>query len=568
MDVWLDCIKNVAAIILLSYPLSKFSQVSRAFFLSPTLRDCWILALFFGLLSILSMLLGAEIFNGASLDSRNVGPIVGGILAGPMVGIISGCIGAVYRFMLGGFTAVPDAISLPLCGLLGGFIYEKYGQRRFTFYIPFLIGFVAESLHNGLILLLARPFILAESLIGWSGLATIVVNGLGVVFFINLLRDIQYSQYVTGASYAVKAFAIAEQTLPIIAEELDHKTADNLVGIIYKEVPVDAVAITINGKIIAFHGKGEDHHRPDDYVTYSETNQQDVFHALNHCTENNCPLKTVIAAPLINGSNQIGMLEIYKVQDVVYSPDVKMVTSIARLISMQFANARAARQESLLVRAEFEALRAQIHPHFLFNALNAIKVLIREEPRWAQELLVKLAQYLRRSFNSSPDLIPFAEEMKGVEFYLEIQKARFGQRLHITIDIAQEANTVLFPPFALQPLVENALNHGFVDKGGMMKLSVQASLQGRDLVVEVIDNGCGIADEVITAVKKNQTIASMGIGLTNIHRRLRILYGSKYDFRLENVHEGTGTRVVLRIPQSMVGGVIADDSKEKSAHCR
>jgi LytS/YehU family sensor histidine kinase len=258
---------------------------------------------------------------------------------------------------------------------------------------------------------------------------------------------------------------------------------------------------------------------------------------------------------LTNGSNQIGTLEVYKVQDVVYSPDVKMVSSIARLLSMQFINARAARRESLLVRAEFEALRAQIHPHFLFNALSAIKVLIREEPRWAQDLLVKLAQYLRRSFHESPDLIAFAEEIKGVEFYLEIQKARFGQRLQVSFAIEQEATNVLFPPFALQPLVENALNHGFVDKGGLMKLSVQASLQGQDLIVEVMDNGCGVATEVIAAVKKNRPISSMGIGLTNIHRRLRILYGSNYDFYLENVYEGTGTRVVLRIPQSIAVGV-------------
>jgi LytS/YehU family sensor histidine kinase len=555
MDVWLDCIKNVAAIILLSYPLSKFSQVTRAFFLTPTLKDCWILALFFGLLSILSMLLGAEIFNGALLDSRNVAPTVGGILAGPMVGIIAGCIGAIYRFLIGGFTAVPDAISLPLCGLLGGFIYEKYGHRRFTFYIPFLIGFAAELLHNGLILLMARPFILAESLIGWSGLATIVVNGLGVVFFINLLRDIQYSQYVTGASYAVKAFAIAEQTLPIIAEELDADTADKLADIIYREALVDAVSIAVNDKIMAFHGKGEEHHLAGEDASYSAANKHEVFHGLFHCTASHCPLKTVITAPLTNGSNQIGTLEVYKVQDVVYSPDVKMVSSIARLLSMQFINARAARRESLLVRAEFEALRAQIHPHFLFNALSAIKVLIREEPRWAQDLLVKLAQYLRRSFHESPDLIAFAEEIKGVEFYLEIQKARFGQRLQVSFAIEQEATNVLFPPFALQPLVENALNHGFVDKGGLMKLSVQASLQGQDLIVEVMDNGCGVATEVIAAVKKNRPISSMGIGLTNIHRRLRILYGSNYDFYLENVYEGTGTRVVLRIPQSIAVGV-------------
>ena len=562
MDVWLDCIKNVAAIILLSYPLSKFSQFTRAFFLSSTLRDRWILALLFGLLSILSMLLGSEIFNGASLDSKNVGPTVGGILAGPMVGVVAGVIGGGYRLAAGGFTAVPDAISLPLCGLLGGLMYKKYGNRRFTFYMPFCVGFLAEALHNGLLLLLARPFILAESFIGWVGWTNLVVNGLGVVLFISLLRDIQYSQYVTGTSYAVKAFTIAEQTLPIIAVELNESTAEKIATIIQQEAVADAVALTANGRLLAFHGLGEDHHRIGDRAIShaaaaaggDDADQQGAVYTHYRCPAPGCPLKAVIAAPLTSGSVHLGMLEIYKAQDVVYPPDVKMVTSIARLLSMQFFNARASRQESLLVRAEFEALRAQIHPHFLFNALSVIKVLIREEPRKAQELLVTLAQYLRRSFNTRPDLIPFTEEMKGVGFYLEIQKARFGQRLQVAFDIAETAKSVPFPPFALQPLVENALNHGFVEKGGQMCLAVKASLQEQDLIVEVTDNGSGISDGVIEAVKKNVTIASMGVGLTNIHRRLRILYGRNYAFHLERIPEGQGTRVVLRIPRAMEGG--------------
>ena len=567
MEVWFDCIKNVATVILLSYPLSKFPQFTRAFLLIATAKDRWMLTLVFGALSVLSMFLGAEIFNGALLDSRLVGPTVGGILAGPLVGVGAGLIGAAYRFLVGsGFTVLPDAISLPLCGLLGGLVYEKYRQRRFAFYLPFCIGFAAEVLHNILILFLAQPFILAEALIGWTGWASIIVNGLGVVFFLNLLRDIQHSQYVTGARYAVKAFAVAEQTLPIIAGELDQRTAERIAAIVQQETIADAVAITAEDKLLAFHGAGAEHHHvgePTEVIPSEQTTGQAY-----RCKNPDCPLLSVITAPLTSGETYLGALQIYKTQETVYEPDVKLVASIARLLSMQFFTARASRQENLLVRAEYEALRAQIHPHFLFNALNVIKVLIREEPRRAQELLVTLAQYLRRSFNTRNDLIPFSEEMKGVEFYLEIQKARFGQRLQVLFEISPATMTVPFPPFALQPLVENALNHGFIDRGGQMKLSVSAWLQGEMLMVEVLDNGRGIEEAVIEAVGKNKPIDSMGVGLTNIHRRLKILYGRHYEFQLERLEAGQGTRIVLCLPLTIERGAEWDEYNKKSADCR
>lgn len=567
MDVWFDCIKNVATVILLSYPLSKFPQFTRAFLLVATAKDRWMLTVIFGALSVLSMFLGAEIFNGALLDSRHVGPTVGGILAGPLVGVGAGLIGAVYRLLTGsGFTVLPDAVSLPLCGLLGGLVYEKYRQRRFSFYLPFCAGFAAEVLHNMFVLFFAQPFILAEALIGWTGWASIIVNGLGVVFFLNLLRDIQHSRYVTGARYAVKAFAVAEQTLPIIAGELDQRTAESIAAIIQQETIADAVAITVGGRLLAFHGAGADHHpvgAPSDVTPSDETAGQAY-----HCTNADCPLLSVITAPLTSGETYLGALQVYKKQETVYEQDVKLVASIARLLSMQFFTARASRQENLLVRSEYEALRAQIHPHFLFNALNVIKVLIREEPRRAQELLVTLAKYLRRSFNTRNDLIPFAEEMKGVEFYLEIQKARFGQRLQVVFDISPETMTVPFPPFALQPLVENALNHGFVDRGGQMNLSVSACLRDEQLMVEVLDNGSGIDDAVVEAVRNNKQIASMGVGLTNIHRRLKILYGRQYEFQLGRLEDGQGTRIALCLPQTIARGAKWDGCQTESTDCR
>jgi len=560
MDIWTDSVKNVATIILLSYPLTKYSRFRRVFIMSSTSGDRWILSVLFGLLSIVAMMLGAEVFNGASIDSRNTCTTVGGIIAGPLVGFIAGLIGAAYRMYIGNFTALPDALALPLCGLLGGWIHEKYGHRRLKLFRLLLVGLLVGMIHNALVLLLAQPLILAEALISWTGIPDMIVNGVGIAIFVNLLRDIQYSQYAIGTDYAVKAFHIAEQTLYVVAEELDNVVAKKIATIIYKETILDAVAVTDGEKILAFKGVSSDHHLPGDLaisrtINFDKTDEGELLVSRSmecNCPVPNCQLRTLVVVPLICGSVHLGTLEIYKVGDGIHPPDVKLATSIAGLLSMQFVNARAYRQESLLAQAEYEALRAQIQPHFLFNALSAIKVLIRENPVQAQTVLLALAQFLRMSFGTKVDLIPFSEEMKCVELYLTIQRARFGKRLRVVFDIDKEALAILFPPFSVQPLVENAMNHGFADKQKVMNLVVTARVKGHYLEIQVQDDGIGIAKEIVDAVNQNTIIASMGVGLTNINRRLRMLYGDKCEFYI--VQEDPGTCVVLRIALLMNEG--------------
>ncbi len=553
MDLFVDSVKNAAVVIIMAYPLTKFAPFHRALLMSASDWDRMILTLLFAALSILANVIGTEMYNGSVMSARIVGPVVGGIVAGPVVGIVSGFIGGLFRLYQGGFTASSDMISTLAAGIIGGMIYENLGARRFRVDAVFLAGILAEIMVQALILLMATPMIVATALLGWSGATSITVNGLAVAVFVSIVRDVHYRQYTIGMSHAVQAFNVAQKTLPIVGEELDEATARKLVDAIFLESAVDAVSITKDDITMAFSGVGAEHHGPGTPALSSqadavrdESGRMIVTSKSFHCIERECPLTSLVSVPLRYGTEVAGYLEIYKANDEIHPPDVSLAEAIAGMLGMQFYRMKIHMQERMLSRAEYEALRSQIHPHFLFNALSVIKFLVREDPIRAQELIVSLSQFFRRSLEIKSDLIPFVEEIKGIEFYLTIQQARFGEALHVTMDIAEECLSIPFPAFAVQPLVENAMNHGFVHDKTNMRMHLSACMEEDQLVVRLRDNGIGIRKEIIEAVRENKIIPTMGVGLTNVNRRLKNLYGQNYTFDLQNILPGS--MIILKIP--------------------
>jgi len=553
LDLYIDGVKNAAMIIIMAYPLTKFAPFYRAVQMVASNWDRAILILLLTVLSILSNVIGTELYNGAVLSSRVVAPVVGGIVAGPLVGIVVGFLGGLFRLYQGGFTAGPDMISSAVAGIIGGMIYEQLGARRFRVGSVFLAGIMAEIVVQALIFLMAQPQVVANALISWAATTSIMVNGFAVAVFISIVRDVQERHYAIGMQHAVQAFNIAEKTFSIVKDELNEKTAKELIDIIYEESSVDAVAITQEGRTVFFRGIGDEHHLTGTpalsamaEVQRDETGRMIVTSTTIKCGERSCPIRSLVSVPLRSGNESEGYLEIYKATDEIHPPDVRLAEAIAGMLAMQLYSMKVQAQEKLLSRAEYEALRSQIHPHFLFNALSVIKLLVREDPLRAQELIVSLSQFFRRSLEVKSDLIPFGEELKGVEFYLTIQQARFGQALQVTIDVADECFSVPFPAFAVQPLVENAMNHGFVHDKSNMLLHLSGWIEEGQLVVRLIDNGIGIRQEIIDAVKTDKIVPTMGVGLTNVNRRLKSLYGANYCFEIKN--ETPGSMINIRVP--------------------
>lgn len=203
---------------------------------------------------------------------------------------------------------------------------------------------------------------------------------------------------------------------------------------------------------------------------------------------------------------------------------------------------KAAQLEARLVETELKALRQQLHPHFLFNTLNTVAVLVREEKNdQAVTLLSRLSALLRISLdqNRAPE-VTLQQEMDFLERYLEIQQARFSDRLKVTIDIPTELRDARIPNLLLQPLVENAILHGVAPKAGPGHVHVSGRREGDRLRLEVSDDGPGIARDGLGRVRE-------GIGLSNTRERLNKLYGARGDLTLSS-ELGAGVTVRIAMP--------------------
>lgn len=199
------------------------------------------------------------------------------------------------------------------------------------------------------------------------------------------------------------------------------------------------------------------------------------------------------------------------------------------------------------VRSELAFLQAQIKPHFLYNALNTIITFSLEEPRTAHELLLDLSRYLRGSFDfrTKDRMVPLRKELEMTEAYLRIERARFGERLRVRLEVDEAADCML-PPLTLQPLVENAVRHGITkqEDGGTVTITVSADSGYTTLTVE--DDGPGMPESVRTGLS-SEAESQGGVGLRNIHQRMARLYGTGVEI---GAGSAGGTKVTLRIPHA------------------
>jgi two-component system, LytTR family, sensor kinase len=208
--------------------------------------------------------------------------------------------------------------------------------------------------------------------------------------------------------------------------------------------------------------------------------------------------------------------------------------------------ADAARMNEQLSMARLDALRQQIEPHFIFNALNATTGLIREgRSDDAVRMIVGLSEFLRRVSRDFKDhQVTLSQEMEFLEKYLEIQKVRFTDRLSVTLQVPSELLDAQIPTLLLQPIVENALKHGIAKRvhGGAIRV-VAANSEGR-LRIRIYNDG--------PLLDPNWEVGRGGIGLANLRTRLSLLYGTDFELRMEN-HEAAGVQVSVSVPYRKVG---------------
>jgi len=552
-------INRLGLIIILAVIISKIGIFKRLIIKRNASKiDKLILAVVFGVIGILGTYSSVPV-NGALANTRVVGVMVGALLGGPLVGLGAAVIAGGHRFLIdiGGFTAVACGISTVVEGLMGGYFYYYLRNKKQKWKYALLFGMLAEIAQMAIILLIARPFADALALVQIILVPMVFVNSIGIALFVGILENIYNEQERIAAGQAEKALNIANLTLPYFRKGLKEDVAKKVVEIIYQDVDIAGVSITDEEKILAHIGKGSDHHITGEPVRTRATMEvlADGKHRIIrkkegiYCNHGKCPLKAAVVVPLKEQDKTVGTLKLYRdTEHSINHLDEKLALGLAQLFSTQIEVSRVEAQEKLLVDAELRALQAQINPHFLFNAINTIQSFMLIDGKRAKVLLNSLAVLFRKSLSTQGEFVDFEQEISHIRSYLEIEEARFGDRLKVEYDL-HTGEGVRVPPLILQPIVENAVLHGILPKkeGGLVRIS--SSIRNNDYLVSIEDDGTGIAAEKVPQLLTENLMEGQrtSVGLINIHKRLTTLYGQDYGMKIES-SKGIGTQVEVRFP--------------------
>lgn len=252
------------------------------------------------------------------------------------------------------------------------------------------------------------------------------------------------------------------------------------------------------------------------------------------------------AAPIVVDGALAGVLVAFAAP--VRAALVRAVAEVADWCAAQLALGELDASRTALAEAELRALRAQISPHFIYNALTAIASFITTDPARARELVLEFADFTRYSFRRQGEFTTLAEELRSIHSYLELERSRFGDRLAVTLRIAPETLSTVIPFLSVQPIVENAVRHGLEpgERGGGIRIEARDDATHTEITVE--DDGVGMDPEQLRALL-NTDADGAHVGIRNVDSRLRQLYGPGGGLVVET-NTGAGTLVRMRIPKS------------------
>lgn len=502
---------------------------------------CYVL---FSLFCILGTYFGLSIDN-AIANTRAIGAVMGGLLGGPLVGLGVGLTGGLHRYSMGGFTDLACAISTTMEGLVGGLLHLYYLRRGKIDYIfkpsvALFITLLAEIMQMLIILLVAKPFVQAWSLVQEIAMPMIIANALGAALFMSIIQDKKVIFEKNYTAFSNKALQIAQRSVGIFSQGFNKSSCQKIADIIYQEIGVGAVSITDREKVLAFVGVGDDHHLCDTIISSAYTlkaiEQADIIYADGYETgyqcsvDKCCKLGSVLVIPLLEADGRVlGTIKLYEPKKKLFSTiNRSLGEGLAKLISNQILMGRYIQQKNLLTQAEIRLLHAQVNPHFLFNTLNTISAVTRKNPQKARELIQHLSQFFRSNLKQNIEQVTIEEELAHVQSYLQIELARFSERLSVKVNVDEQLLTVSIPTFTLQPLIENAIKHGtstLLEKG---EITINGYLlddkNDRVVVLEVIDN----AGNYFNSDKQS------GLGLQIVDKRIKNKYGPQYGLTMSS----------------------------------
>ncbi len=485
--------------------------------------------------------------EGSLVNVRIIAVMSGGILFGPWVGIITGVIAGLHRYLIdiGGITAIPCFITSIVAGVISGFISRRVPKAQ-HWRAGILGGMLCETLTMILVVVWAPTTALGLDIVSKIGVP-MILGTVSIGFIVLLVRSVEGEKEASAARQAKLALDIANKTLPLF-RHVNSESLRQVCDIIRRDINADAVAITNTEKVQAYVGVGE-HNYQDNSDALSPTTQQALRHGKiiikNNDEAHRTPeIHSMLVIPLWEKGVVTGTLKIYYCHaHQITSSLQEMAIGLSQIISTQLEVSRAEQLREMANKAELRALQSKINPHFLFNALNAISSSIRLNPDTARQLIFNLSRYLRYNIELNDDeQIDIKKELYQIKDYIAIEQARFGDKLTVIYDIDDEVNCRV-ASLLIQPLVENAIVHGIQPCRGKGVVTISIAQSGSRVRIAVRDTGHGIDPKIVKQLDTNEMPVNK-IGLVNVHHRVKLLYGEGLHIRrLE-----PGTEIAFYVP--------------------
>lgn len=511
-------------------------------------RNLIIISCVFSFLAIVGTYLGIDV-EGSIANVRNIAIVSGGILFGPIVGVTAGIVAGIHRFLIdiNGITSLPCFITSVLAGILSGYLCDKVASDK-KWLVGIICGMFVESISMQIILLISRPHSQAVSIVKHIYIP-MMVGQVGIGFLISILQSLRREKEEIAAQQAKLSLDIANKTLPYF-RNMNKESLNKVCDIIKNDIDADAVSITDKKVVLSYVGIGEDYFKNNNKtlsdITKECISKGEIIYIKEeqeeYLVDKKTPLKTAMIIPLKENDDTVGTLKIYysKQREITESRQA-LAIGLSQMISTLMEISKVEQIKEAANKAEIKALQTQINPHFLFNALNTITSFIRINPDIARNLIINLATFLRYNLEFSDTTIDIKKELEQVKAYVEIEKARFGDKLNVVYDIDEDVN-IKIPSLIIQPLVENAIIHGIRANGGYGTVKISVKNKTNKTYISVENDGATIDEDIIKKVKSGN-MPENKIGLYNVHLRMKLMYGKGLNIKRLN----PGTKIEFSI---------------------
>lgn len=545
-------ILNIGLLALVANLLSKIriiqniiSQERRSF------KSQALLSLVFAGIIVLSTYTSIDI-GSYQLNTRVIGAMAAGILGGPIVGLYASFLSAIYVYFFSQpqTFAMASAFSTVLFGLLGGGFYPYFQRGKWKYLDLFLLTCFAELCDMIVLLRLASPFDVVLSTVLEIAAPMILLNSIGILIFISSFNNVFILQDIESSRQLQQASELSTKCLPLLSQGF-HEGEDmhELASVILRETDWMGVMLTDRTKILEWQQKGIEY-QPEDLERIPRIGKEAMrtgeLSTMYHVPRSSSWYEwmkeySMIAAPFMLKEQAIGCLIVWMKKTWVFrKSELELLQHLVTLGSFQIAMAELEHQKAMWQQAELKALQFQVNPHFLFNALNTIACVCREDAGRARELLVILADYFRYNLDGTAGMVSIEEEIQHVKDYLALEKGRFEEKLEVTYELPENMD-ILIPTLILQPVVENAVKYG-INQQGRRIVNIKVEEEPDTFVVSVSDKGRGFPPEVIQKLEQGESVGK-SIGLNNVYKRMKSIYGE--DCKPKITSSGKGSCVQL-----------------------